>query len=114
MRDVQGKAADGDAEAQLALDVYHHRLRHYLGAYIALLGGAHAIVFTAGVGENSSATRAAVVRGMGWLGIELDESLNAAPSKDARVVSSGASRVSVLVVPTNEELEIARQSVALL
>ena len=114
MRDVQSQAADGDAGALLALDVYHHRLRHYLGAYVALLGGADAIVFTAGVGENSSATRAAVVEGMAWLGVELDESLNAARSKDARVVSSRGSRISVLVVPTNEELEIARQSVALL
>ena len=114
MRDVQGKAAEGDADAQLALDVYHHRLRHYLGAYLALLGGADAIVFTAGVGENSPATRSAAVAGMAGLGIELDESLNSAASKQARVVSSGASRVAVLVVPTNEELEIARQSAALL
>lgn len=112
MRDVQGKAAAGDTDAQLALDVYNHRLRHYLGAYFALLGGADAIVFTAGVGENSSATRAAVVKGMTGLGIELDESLNAERSTGARVVSSAASPVAVLVVPTNEELEIARQAVA--
>ena len=114
MRDVQEAAAGGDEDARLALDVYNHRLRHYLGAYLALLGGADAIVFTAGVGENSSATRSAVVRGMAAFGIELDESLNAQRSKEARVVSSGSSRVAVLVVPTNEELEIARQAVALL
>ncbi|CAN5340792.1 acetate kinase [soil metagenome] len=111
MRDVQQK---DDAASRLALDVYHHRLRHYLGAYLALLGGADAIVFTAGVGENSPTTRAAVVAGMEWLGIELDERLNAARLSEARVVSSGDSRIAVLVVPTNEELEIARQSVALL
>lgn len=114
MRDVQEAAAGGDGAARLALDVYHHRLRHYLGAYLALLGGADAIVFTAGVGENSPVTRAAAVAGMEWLGIELDEQLNAARSKEARVVSSSVSRIAVLVVPTNEELEIARQSAALL
>ena len=114
MRDVQAKAAGGDADAQLALDVYHHRLRHYLGAYFAQLGGADAVVFTAGVGENSPATRSAAVAGMAGLGIELDESLNAAVSKQARVVSSAASRIAVLVVPTSEELEIARQAVALI
>ena len=113
MRDVQERAAGGDEKAQLALDVYHHRLRHYLGAYLVLLGGVDAIVFTAGVGENSPATRAAAVAGLAGLGIELDESLNAERSKDARVVSSGSSRIAVLVVPTNEELEIARQAVAL-
>lgn len=114
MRDVQAAAASGDEDARLALDVYHHRLRHYLGAYLALLGGADAIVFTAGVGENSSATRAAVVAGMEGFGIALDERLNDARSGDARVVSSPSSRVAVLVVPTDEELEIARQAVALL
>lgn len=114
MRDVQQGAADGDTAAQLALDVYHHRLRHYLGAYLAQLGGADAIVFTAGVGENSPATRSAAVAGMTGLGISLDESLNAVGSKVARVVSSGDSRIAVLVVPTNEELEIARQAVAVI
>jgi len=114
MRDVQEAAARGDERARIALDVYNHRLRHYLGAYLALLGGADAIVFTAGVGENSSATRTAAVAGMVGLGIELDEALNAARSSEARIVSSGASRIAVLVVPTNEELEIARQAVALL
>lgn len=114
MRDVQEAAAGGDGAARLALDVYHHRLRHYLGAYLALLGGADAIVFTAGVGENSPLTRTAAVAGMEWLGIELDEALNSQRSKDARVVSSRGSRIAVLVVPTNEELEIARQAAALL
>jgi acetate kinase len=114
MRDVQQAAAGGDAGAQLALDVYHHRLRHYLGAYLAQLGGADAIVFTAGVGENSPLTRTAAVNGLEGFGIELDEQLNAAPARGARVVSSPSSTVKILVVPTNEELEIARQSVALL
>lgn len=114
MRDVQAAAVGGDAAARLALDVYTHRLRHYLGAYLVQLGGADAIVFTAGVGENSPETRAAALAGLDALGIRLDEALNAARSREARVVSSGDSQVAVLVVPTNEELEIARQAVALL
>jgi len=114
MRDVQEKAAAGDERARLALEVYYHRLRHYLGAYLALLGGADAIVFTAGVGENSAETRANAVKGLEWLGIRLDTFLNSKRSKDARLVSSSASTIAVLVVPTNEELEIARQAAALL
>jgi acetate kinase len=114
MRDVQAAATGGDPAARLALDVYTHRLRHYLGAYLVQLGGADAIVFTAGVGENSPETRSAALAGLDALGIRLDEELNAARSREARVVSSGDSPVAVLVVPTNEELEIARQAVALL
>ena len=112
MRDVQVAAASGDAAARLALDVYHHRLRHYLGAYLAHLGGADAIVFTAGVGENSAPTRAAALAGTGWLGIEVDPERNGSSERGARVVSSDASAITVLVVPTNEELEIARQTMA--
>jgi len=119
MRDVQSAAEAGDAAAQAALGVYHHRLRHYLGAYLVALAGdsshgVDAIVFTAGVGENSPVTRAATLRGLEGFGVVLDAELNGAPAKGARVVSSPDSAVKVLVVPTNEELEIARQSVALL
>ena len=114
MRDVIERAERGEAAARLALDVYHHRLRHYLGAYLALLGGADAIVFTAGVGENSAVTRANAVKGLEGLGIRLDAELNAQRSTQARRVSAPDSAVTILVVPTNEELEIARQAVALL
>lgn len=110
MREIQSAAAAGDAEAALALDVYYHRLRHYLGAYLAQLGGADAIVFTAAVGENSPATRAATLAGLEDLGILIDRGLNQATGNRARVVSRADSRVAVLVVPTDEELEIARQS----
>lgn len=112
MRDVQVSATAGDASARLALDVYYQRLRHYLGAYLVELGGADAVVFTAGVGENSAPTRAAAVAGLEWLGIELDPARNDALSREARVISTDDSRVAILVVPTNEELEIARQSIA--
>ncbi|MEO8094391.1 MAG: acetate kinase [Pseudolysinimonas sp.] len=114
MRDVQDSAEAGDSAAQAALDVYHHRLRHYLGAYLVLLGGADAIVFTAGVGENSPMTRAATVQGLEGFGVVLDAAANAQRATGARIVSSAGSAVKVLVVPTNEELEIARQAVALL
>lgn len=109
MRDVQGAAAK-DARAQLALDVYYHRLRHYLGAYLVELGGADAIVFTAGVGENSAATRSATVSGLEWMGIRLASALNESVTRGTRAISAEDSRIQILVVPTNEELEIARQS----
>lgn len=109
MRDVRKAAEGGDARAQAALDVYHHRLRHYLGAYLAQLGGVDAIVFTAGVGENSPGTRAAALNGLEGLGIHLDPDRNAAGGP---VISTDDSAVTVLVIRTNEELEIARQSLA--
>jgi len=110
MRDLQAAAAAGDEAAALALDVYVHRLQHYIGAYAAELGGLDALVFTAGVGENSSLVRARAVEGLGFLGLEIDPALNDVRSHEARVVSSGA--VPVLVVPTNEELQIARETLA--
>ncbi len=113
MRDVVEGDAEGDAACRLALDVYVHRLRHYLGAYFAVLGGADAIVFTAGVGENSPTVRAEALAGLEALGIRLDADRNASNDRAARVISADDSKVSVLVVPTNEELEIARQAVAL-
>jgi acetate kinase len=112
MRDVEGAAMAGDAASKLALDVYYHRLRHYLGAYLVELGGVDAIVFTAGVGENSPITRAGATSGLEWLGIELDDARNKAVSRNERVISTHASPVKILVIPTNEELEIARQSIA--
>lgn len=110
MRDVRFWAEAGDEHAQRAIDVYVHRIRHYLGAYLVSLGGADAIAFTAGVGENAVELRRDVLRGLEWLGIELDEARNASPDRGARLISTDTSRIAVLVVPTNEELEIARQS----
>ncbi|MEH6381874.1 MAG: hypothetical protein V7768_09235, partial [Dietzia cercidiphylli] len=107
-RDIHAAAAAGDARAAAALDVYHHRLRHYLGAYLAQLGGADAIVFTGGLGENAAATRAAVVSGMAGLGILIDPARNEARADGARAISDPSSPVAVLIVPTDEELEIAR------
>lgn len=110
MRDVLAGVEAGDAPSILAFDVYVHRLRRYLGAYLATLGGADAIVFTAGVGENAAAVRAAALAGTEWAGIRLDPARNAV--RGTTVVSTDDSPVAVLVVPTNEELEIARQAAA--
>lgn len=110
MRDVQTAADKGDATAATALAVYRHRIRHYIGAYFAELGRLDALVFTAGVGENSVALREGVTAGLGHLGMSVDRARNSATSKDARYVSPDGSPVAVLVIPTNEELEIARQT----
>ena len=110
MRDVRQAARGGDESAALALGVTVHRLRHYIGAYTAGLGGLDALTFTAGVGENDAALRAEVLTGLEVLGIRLDPERNASPSHDARIISADGSPVTVLVVPTNEEREIARQS----
>jgi acetate kinase len=98
----------GDEHARLAYDVYIHRLRKYIGAYLALLGGADVITFTAGVGENDAAVRRDALSGLTSLGIELDEQRNTSPERTARRISTDRSPTAVLVVPTNEELAIAR------
>jgi acetate kinase len=100
-----------DGAAQLAYDVYIHRLRKYIGAYLALLGTADVITFTAGVGENDAAVRRDALSGMTALGIELDEHLNASKAKAARRISADQSPKTVLVIHTNEELAIARACV---
>lgn len=112
MRDVQDAALDGDDAAEAALAVYRHRIRRYVGAYTAQLGGLDAIAFTAGVGENNALLRRRVLAGLEHLGIEIDNDRNELHSSEARRISTDSSRVAVLVIPTNEELEIARQSAA--
>lgn len=114
MREVQDAADRGVESAVAALAVYRHRIRHYIGAYTALLGGVDAIVFTAGVGENGARLRADIVDGLEFLGMSVDEERNSEPSRLARTISPDGSAVAVLVVPTNEELEIARQTAAVL
>lgn len=114
MRDVRSAADAGDPAARLALDVTVHRLRHYIGAYLAQLGGADAVVFTAGVGENHAPLRREACAGFEWAGLRLDPERNEAEVTGARRISAPDSRVEVLVVPSDEELEIARQAVELL
>lgn len=112
-RVVHQRIESGDSAAQLAYDVYIHRLRKYIGAYLAVLGSADVITFTAGVGENDAAVRRDALSGMSALGVELDEELNAEASKVARRISAESSGTTVLVVPTDEELAIARACVCL-
>ena len=109
-RDINELIADGDADATVALDVYTHRLLSYIGSYIAILGGVEAITFTAGVGENNPGLRAEIAKRLGFLGVELDEAVNSVRSKDPRVVSTQDSAIAILVVPTNEELAMARET----
>ncbi len=109
LRDIEAAATAGHEKARLALDVFIASVRHYLGAYLVELGGADAIVFTGGIGENSVLMREGVCRDLGWFGIELDPGANAAGPAE-RVVSTAGSRVQVWTVPTNEEIVVARQA----
>jgi acetate kinase len=113
MRDILAGRDAGDEAATLAFDVYVHRLRAYAGAYIAQLGGVDVISFTAGVGENAAAVRAEAMATLGFAGVEIDPARNEARGRGIRRISTDGSRVTVLVVPTNEELQIARQAAAL-
>ena len=113
MRDLTARAEAGDDRAQLAIDVYTHRLRAYAGAYLAQLGGADVISFTAGVGENVPHIRESALRGLEFAGIRVDPNRNAAARRgEITRISADDSRVVVLVIPTDEEVEIARQALA--
>jgi acetate kinase len=109
--DMRALLASGDERARLAIDLYCYRIRRELGSLAAVLGGLDALVFTAGVGENAAAIRAAVCRDARWLGVELDEAANEAGGTR---IGSPTSRVNVMRLPTNEELMIARHTVRLL
>lgn len=110
MRDVTAAAAAGDALAEAGLRVWAHRIRHYIGAYLAQLGGLDAVVFTAGVGENNAALRARVIDPLAHVGLRVDRFLNERAAKHARIISPALEGPKVLVVPTNEELAIAQQT----
>ena len=112
MRDVQQAAREGAADAQLGLEVYCRRIKGYVGRYFALMGALDSVTFTAGVGENDHLVRLHALAGLEALGIEIDAELNAERSREARRISTDGSRVEVWVVPTDEEREIALQSVA--
>ncbi|EST29746.1 acetate kinase [Streptomyces niveus NCIMB 11891] len=113
MREIRRRVDAGDAAATLAFEIYIHRLKKYIGAYYAVLGRVDAVVFTAGVGENAAPVRAAAIAGLGELGLVVDAELNAVRSGEPRLVSPEHARVAVAVVPTDEEMEIARQTFAL-
>jgi acetate kinase len=109
VRDLEEAAAKGHARAKLALDAFVASIRQYLGAYLTVLNGADAIVFSGGIGENSRLVRTGVCRNMDWAGIVLDETLNQQANGEAKI-SAESSKVQVWVVPTNEEIVVARQS----
>lgn len=111
-RDLDAKASSGDHSAQLAIDVFVERARQYLGGYIARLGRVDAVIFTGGIGENNPGVRARICADLDALGISLATSNNQEQSKQIRKISDG--KVAVLVVPTNEELEIATQAAKLI
>lgn len=111
-RDIEGAAAKGDEKAQVALDAYVQRVQKYIGAYVAEMNGVDAVVFTAGVGENGIEIRESIASNMEFLGMNLDKEANKVRGKET-VISTADSKVKILLVPTNEELMIARDTVAL-
>jgi acetate kinase len=113
LRDIEAAAASGDAEARLAIEVYVGAVRRYLGAYLLLLNGADAIVFTGGIGENSTRMREAICANLDWCGIHLDRLKNER-AKGETAIHSADSRVQLWIMPTNEELIVARQAKMLL
>ncbi len=109
MRDITKAMAAGNEQAELAYDMYAYRIKKYIGSYAAVLNGLDAIVFTAGVGENDALIRQMICRDMEFFGFRLDEEKNKARSANLKEISTDDSRVKILVVPTNEELEIVEQ-----
>ncbi|WP_334077131.1 acetate kinase [Paenibacillus sanfengchensis] len=110
MRDITDGMAEGEPNATLAFEMYEYRLRKYIGSYAAAMNGVDVIIFTAGVGENSAIVREKVCENLTYLGVEIDKELNQVRSGDPRRISTPNSKVEVLVVPTNEELVIARDT----
>ena len=109
MRDIEQAAQAGDAKSKLALDIFISSVRHYLGAYMVLLGGVDAVVFTGGIGENSSVMRHGICSKLGWFGIELDQEKNL-KAKGEMPIHGNGSRVQLWIMPTNEEIIVARQA----
>lgn len=110
LRDIQAEAEKGNQDCQLALAMNAYRIKKYIGSFSAVMNGLDAIVFTAGIGENSSIMRALVCEEMDFLGLELDEGKNNTRSNELREINTLTSRTKILVIPTNEELEIAKQT----
>jgi len=108
-RDIEGEAEKGNDRARLALDMFHTRVKKYIGAYMAELGNVDAVVFTAGLGENSAESRKEICKGLESLGIEIDVDANKTRGKE-QLISKKDSKIKVFVIPTNEELVIARDT----
>ena len=110
MREIEEAAEKGNERALLGLDMYHYRLKKYLGAYAAALGGVDAIVLTGGIGENAPDTRSEMVKGLEFMGIELDQEKNKGLRGKEAIISKESSRTKLMVIPTNEELVIAEDT----
>ncbi|OAA82740.1 acetate kinase [Clostridium ljungdahlii] len=108
-RDVEEAANSGNDRAKLALNMYYHKVKSFIGAYVAVLNGADAIIFTAGLGENSATSRSTICKGLSYFGIKIDEEKNKKRG-EALEISTPDSKIKVLVIPTNEELMIARDT----
>ncbi|MBS4761761.1 acetate kinase [Carnobacteriaceae bacterium zg-ZUI252] len=107
MRDVEAAAKEGNKRAQLALDIFYYRIQKYIGSYVAAMNGVDAIVFTASIGENSKEAREAIISGLTWFGCDIDPEANAKRGEEM-IISTPNARVAVLNIPTDEEVEIAR------
>lgn len=114
MREVEAAEKAGNERAILAMEMYNYRIKKYIGAYAAAMNGCDIIVFTAGVGENQAGMRADVCKGMEWMGVKIDEAKNATIHGEEAVISAPDSKVTVVVVPTDEELMIATDTMNLL
>jgi acetate kinase len=114
LRDIEALAAQGNKECQLALDMNTYRIKKFIGSYTAVMNGLDAIIFTAGIGENSSTIRKLVCTDMAYFGLEIDDTKNELRSKVMREINTAQSKTKILVIPTNEELEIATQVYKLL
>ena len=114
LRDIESEAAKGNKDCILAIEMNAYRIKKYIGAYTAAMNGLDAIVFTAGIGENSTELRKQICTNMSYLGLELNDSKNLEKHKEINVISTSSSQVKILVIPTNEELEIAKQAFKLL
>ena len=114
LRDIESTAGNGNVDCQLALAMNAYRIKKYIGSYTSVLNGLDAIIFTAGIGENSSYIRKLVCTDMEYFGIKLDRAINEVRSKESREINTAQSRTKILVIPTNEEIEIANQVFELL
>ncbi|OKL50320.1 acetate/propionate family kinase [Boudabousia marimammalium] len=114
MREIAKLIQEGNPDARAAMDVYVHRLLKYVGSYTAIMGGLDALTFTAGIGENDAKIRTYLCDRLAFMGVKLDEEKNQTRSKEPRIISTEDSAVTVLVVPTNEELSIARQAMTVI
>jgi acetate kinase len=110
MREVESAAEEGDERAILALKMYEYRVKKYIGAYAAAMGGVDLLIFTGGIGENGSETRENVCKDLGYMGLEFDKQVNAGVRGKELVISKKGSRVTVMIVPTNEEFVIASET----